>query len=269
MCPPLLWAWNLSVFVQLDALFNVLIRPTWSLLRPYAINLARRHLHRAVPAGALRDALTPHYEMGCKRGLLSNTFYPALTRPNVELVTSPISRITPRGLLTADGAEHAVDVLVFATGFDVIGSVAALPVLGAGGRDLRVQLRGDGESYLGVAVSGFPNFFMCLGPNTGLGHNSIIAMVECLVRLMLQLMERAEAAGPTAAIAPRAAAQSEVSARTQEALKGTVWGACSSWYNQQGLRNTTMWPWTVTAYWWRTLWPRGADFEVSVDGVVR
>jgi len=267
VCPPLLWAWNMSVFVQLDLTFHVLIRPAWSFLRPYAINLARRHLHRAVPPGALRDALTPHYEMGCKRVLLTNEFYPALTRPNVALVTSPIERITPRGLLTADGAEHAVDVLVFATGFDVIGSVSALPVLGAGGKDLRAQLRGDGESYLGVAVSDFPNFFMCLGPNTGLGHNSIIAMVECQVRLMLQLMERAEAAGPTAAIAPRAAAQGAVSARTQEALKGTVWGACRSWYNQQGTRNVSMWPWTVTSYWWRTLWPRGADFEVTVDGV--
>ena len=266
VCPPLLWAWNLSVFVQLDAMFHILIRPTWSMMRPYAIELARRHLRRAVPAGPLRDALTPHYEMGCKRVLLSNDFYPALTRPNVELVTSPITRITPRGLLTADGAEHPVDVLVYATGFDVIGSVAALPIIGAGGRDLREQLRGDGESYLGVGVAGFPNFFMCLGPNTGLGHNSIIAMVECQVRLMLPLMERAEAAGPTAAIAPRAAAQKELSARTQDALKTTVWGACSSWYNNQGKHNTTMWPWTVTAYWWETLWPRYADFEVTVDG---
>jgi cation diffusion facilitator CzcD-associated flavoprotein CzcO len=172
--------------------------------------------------------------------------------------------------VTADGAEHAVDVLVFATGFDVIGSVAALPVFGAGGADLRERLRGDGESYLGVAVAGFPNLFMCLGPNTGLGHNSIIAMVECQVRMMLQLMERAEAAGPTAAIAPRAAAQRAVSEQTQAALKHTVWGACNSWYNQQqkeGTKNVTMWPWTVTTYFWRTFWARRADFEVTVDGV--
>jgi cation diffusion facilitator CzcD-associated flavoprotein CzcO len=251
------------LFALLDVNFFALIRPlTW--LRPLAVGLAQRHLRAQVPEGALRDALTPRYEMGCKRVILSDAFYPALCQPNVALVTSPIERVTARGLRTADGAEHAVDVLVFATGFDVIGSVTSLDVRGAGGADLRAHMRdGGGDSYLGICVAGFPNFFMCLGPNTGLGHNSIIAMVECQARFMLQCMARAEAAGATAAIAPTAAAQRASADRVQAALGKTVWTSCASWYNQQGGRIIAMWPWTVAAYWWATLWPNLSHFEVG------
>ena len=261
--PPLMWLYHALLFALLDANFYAVIRPIFC-LRPLALLLARRHLRAQVPLGALREALTPRYEMGCKRILLSDDFYPALQRANVALVTASIERVTPRGVRTADGVEHAVDVLVLATGFDVVGSVAALDVRGARGATLRERLtRGAGESYLGVALADFPNLFLCLGPNTGLGHNSIIAMVECQTRLMLQLMARAEAAGPAAAVAPTAAAQRDAAERTQAALRGTVWSTCASWYNQQGGHNLAMWPWTVTAYWWATLWPNWSHYHLG------
>ena len=260
LCPPLLWAYHMLLFAVLDAQYYALIEPL-ACLRPVAAWLARRHLRAQVRDEALRAALAPPYAIGCKRVLLSDDFYPALCAPHVKLVTAPVAAITPAGVRTADGAEHAVDVLVYATGFDVVGSVAALDVRGAGGADLRSRLKAGAASYLGLAFADFPNFFMCVGPNTGLGHNSIIAMIECQARFIRACVARAVAAGPRASLAPRARAQEAWADATQARLRGTVWAGCNSWYNNQGGKNITMWPGTVTQYWWATLWPRWADFD--------
>ncbi|HZV63300.1 MAG TPA: NAD(P)/FAD-dependent oxidoreductase, partial [Telluria sp.] len=140
--------------------------------------MARRHLARQVGDPRLRAALTPDYALGCKRILLTNTWYPALCRPNVTLLTGAIRAIGARGIVTAQGEERAVDVIVFGTGFDVEHTMGAIDLRGRGGLSLHATSDGALEAYKGCTLAGFPNFFMIAGPNTGLGHNSMIYMIE-------------------------------------------------------------------------------------------
>jgi cation diffusion facilitator CzcD-associated flavoprotein CzcO len=135
--------------------------------------LARRYLASRVRDPELRAKLTPKYTLGCKRILLSNDYYETLQRPNVEVVTGGIERVTPKGVLTKGGVERTLDALVLATGFQASEAVAPFDVRGRGGRSLESEWAGGAEAYLGASVAGFPNFFMIIGPNTGLGHNSM------------------------------------------------------------------------------------------------
>src|SRR5262249_51243092 len=143
-----------------------------------ASKLARKFIQMSVPDPELRRKLVPRYTMGCKRILLSNDYYPALNRDNVELVTEGIQAITERGVLTADGKERALDALVYATGFQAAEAVAPYAITGRGGRDLNEAWRDGAEAFLGTTISGFPNLFLIVGPNTGLGHSSMVFMIE-------------------------------------------------------------------------------------------
>ena len=147
--------------------------------------MARRHLEKQVADPALRARLTPDYTIGCKRILLSSTYYPALQRPNVDLVTDHITEITETGVVTADGTAHPADVIIYGTGFKVVESVTTLNVAGRDGRKLTPE---NLEAYHGVTVAGFPNFFMLLGPNTGLGHTSVVFMIESQVQHVLSCL---------------------------------------------------------------------------------
>ncbi len=138
----------------------------------------RKHLREQVPDPALRAKLTPRYRIGCKRTLISNEYYPALQHPNVEVVTDSIAQVTPYGIVTADGAEREVDTIILGTGFHVTDMPVAEWVHGRGGRTLDDVWRGSPQAYLGSTISGFPNMFMLVGPNTGLGHNSLVFMIE-------------------------------------------------------------------------------------------
>src|SRR5215471_5823679 len=141
------------------------------------MQLWRRQLS-AVADPRLREKCMPGYVMGCKRVLFSNDWYPTLNRPNVDLVTDPIERIVPGGLVTADGVTRQADVIIYGTGFRTLDFLAPMEVTGLGGRRLEDRWREGAEAYLGISVSGFPNFFMLYGPNTNLGGNSIIYMLE-------------------------------------------------------------------------------------------
>ncbi len=147
-------------------------------LAKYAARGAARHLEEQVPDPDLRRRLTPHYALGCKRVLLSNDYYPALTRPNVELVTDPIGRVTADAVVTADGTAHPVDTIILGTGFAVSEPPIARGIVGADGRTLAQHWAGSPTAYLGSTVAGFPNLFVIVGPNTGLGHSSMIFMME-------------------------------------------------------------------------------------------
>jgi cation diffusion facilitator CzcD-associated flavoprotein CzcO len=156
------------------------------------MQLWRRQL-RVVTDPELRDKCIPDYVMGCKRVLFSNDWYPTLARPNVELVTDPIERIAPGGVVTASGATRPADVIIYGTGFKTLDFLAPMSVTGLGGRRLHETWREGARAYLGITVSGFPNFFMLYGPHTNLGGNSIIYMLEgqiAYVRGALQALER-------------------------------------------------------------------------------
>ncbi len=140
--------------------------------------MARHHLRKAVPDKALREKLTPRYRFGCKRVLLSDDYYPALQRRDVTLETGSIARIRADGVEMVDGTVHALDALVFATGFDVLGGSLRTEIVGREGRRLSEAWSDGMQAFQGITVAGFPNYFIMLGPNTGIGHNSIIAMIE-------------------------------------------------------------------------------------------
>ena len=206
--------------------------------------LALRHLEAQVPDPELRARLTPSYEPGCKRLLPSNDFYPALTQPNVSLVTSAIDSIGPRGIVTADGEEHPVDVIVMATGFRVTSHPYFERVRGRDGRSLADVWAEKGmQAYRGTTVSGFPNLFVMTGPNTGLGHTSVVVMIEAQIPYLLGALRTLTREG-AAAVDVRPEVQADYNRRIQVGLKGTIWntGGCASWYLDRLGRNTTLWP---------------------------
>ncbi len=205
--------------------------------------LALRYLHHQVKAPALRAKLTPDYVLGCKRVLISNDYYPALTRPNVEVVTDGIREITARGVVDLAGRERPVDAIIFGTGFAVHDYLGGVHVIGRGGEDLAARWRDNPEAYLGTMTHGFPNFFTLLGPNVGLGHNSIIFMLECQVRLVMSTL-RALWAQDGALVEPRVEAVRAYNDELQRRLTGTVWsaGGCRSWYLNEHGKNTTLFP---------------------------
>jgi cation diffusion facilitator CzcD-associated flavoprotein CzcO len=214
-------------------------------LRPPVMRLAQRialrNLRSAVADPALRARLTPDYAMGCKRVLKSNTYYPALTRANVDVVTDPIAEVRPGGIVTRDGVEHEVDTIIFGTGFHVTDLPISERVRGRDGRSLAEVWQGSPQAYRGTTVAGFPNLFLLLGPNTGLGHNSVVLMIESQIEYILGALKTLQHAR---SIEPRAQAQRAFTAAVDRRMAKTVWatGGCSSWYIDKTGRNSTLWP---------------------------
>jgi cation diffusion facilitator CzcD-associated flavoprotein CzcO len=228
-------------FWRHDARAIAFTRAPWLLkwLRPVFL----LPLHRQVRDPVLRRQLTPNFLLGCKRVLLSNEFYPALCRDNVTLVTDTIERITPRGIRMADGKDHRLDVIIACTGFHAAEAGVPFPVTGREGHDLNAVWVDAATAYLGTTVHGFPNLFLMTGPNTGLGHNSVIGIIEAqaghVLAALAELSRR-----PGAAMDVRADVQRAYNVQLQSRLARTVWntGGCSSWYLTRGGINTTLWP---------------------------
>jgi cation diffusion facilitator CzcD-associated flavoprotein CzcO len=227
---------------------------------------AREWLRSQVRDPALREALTPDYPVGCKRILISDDYYASLERPNVEVVTSPIERVTPRGIATRDGRERPVDTLVFATGFETTSFLAPLGIEGLGGRKLQEVWRDGAEAYLGIAAAGFPNLFMLYGPNTNLGHNSILFMIECQVSYVVRCL-RELARRDLAWLDVRADVQERYNRELQERLRKTAWAAgCTSWYKTEAGKITNNWSGFTLDYWRRTLRPDWSAFHAKARG---
>ncbi|GAA2884166.1 NAD(P)/FAD-dependent oxidoreductase [Streptosporangium fragile] len=225
-------------------------------LRRHALD----HLRAQVPDPALRAKLTPSYPIGCKRVVIDSEFYPALTRPDVDVVTDRITRIVPGGVETAAGLREA-DVIVYATGFQTSDPLAPVEVTGRGGRRLAEAWREGAEAYLGIAVPGFPNLFLLYGPNTNLGHNSIIFMIECQVRYVLGCLAHIAARGP---MEVRPEAMAAWRRNLDRAMADMVWQAgCTSWYKNAAGRVTNNWPATATLYRRITRAPRPAAFRFA------
>jgi cation diffusion facilitator CzcD-associated flavoprotein CzcO len=225
---------------------------------------ARRHLAHQVADPVLRAKLTPDYQIGCKRILLSNDYYPSLQRDNVELVTEPVARVRRDGIVTRDGVEHPVDTIIFGTGFRVAANLTALKLVGRGGEDLAgVWAREGAGAHLGMTVAGFPNLFLLVGPNTGLGHASMVFMIEAQVRYILQAL-RIIRHEDVRYLDVRPRIQRAFVDRVQGRLTGSVWqSGCLSWYLDARGRNVTIWPDYTWRYWLATRRLRRSDFHIA------
>jgi cation diffusion facilitator CzcD-associated flavoprotein CzcO len=205
--------------------------------------LARRHLNAQVKDPRLRAKLTPNYRLGCKRILGSSDYYPALTQPNVEVVGDSISRVRKQGIVTADGTSREVDTIIFGTGFHVTDNPMMSMVRGREGTTLAEVWKGSPQAYLGMTVPGFPNGFLIVGPNTGLGNNSIVFMIEAQVRYVIGALKAMERHG-LSTIETRPEVHAAFQDEVQQRMPGSVWtdGGCKSWYLDANGRNTTLWP---------------------------
>lgn len=229
-----------------------------------AQKLAKLNIDKHVKDPQLRRKLTPDYTLGCKRVLVSNDYYPALTRDNVDVQTGGVREVTERGIVDGSGVEHEVDAIIFGTGFHVVDAFDHLDITGENGRNLSKEWASEGmRTHLGMSVSGFPNLFFLLGPNTGLGHNSVVFMIESQIRYVSQairLVDRSDAE----AIGVRSDVQDRFNADIQRRLRKGVWtqGGCTSWYlDAQGV-NRTIWPGFTWRYWLQTRKVDPADFEL-------
>lgn len=211
----------------------------------------RQYLEETIADPELRAKLTPDYPIGAKRILFTDDYFEALARPNVDVVTTRVARITPAGIVREDGAEEAVDAIIYGTGFRSNPFLHPMQVTGREGQTLRAAWADGAQAYLGLTVSGFPNFFMMYGPNTNLGHNSIIVMIEAQTRYILDALARLER-GDARAVDLKPEALARYNETLQARLKEMVWSAVgASWYLDHG-RSTNNWAGRTTEYIRRT-----------------
>jgi hypothetical protein len=228
------------------------------LLGAHVERLARRSMRCAVADPRLAEALIPDYPIGGKRILISDDYYQALGRPNVEVVSAPIDHLTPDAVVTRDGRERRADVLIFATGFETTSFLAPMRIEGLDQRPLADEWKEGAHAYLGLCVAGFPNFFMMYGPNTNLGHNSILFMLECQARYIVACV-RELAERDLAWLDLRRSVMEDYNRRLQRELSRTVWAATErSWYKTASGLITNNWSGSTLRYWWKT---RRVDFR--------
>jgi cation diffusion facilitator CzcD-associated flavoprotein CzcO len=249
--PPLQRAVRAGVYLSRELLVPGLVyRPQ---ILKVVEKVARRHIADQVPDPALRAAVTPDYTIGCKRILPSNKWYPALGRENVELVTGAITEVTPTGYVTTDGTAHEVDTIIFATGFHVTDIPLADIVTGKDDQRLADVWQRSPQAYRGTAIAGFPNLFLLVGPNVGLGHNSIVFMIEAQITYVLGALDQMRARG-AGRVEVKQGALEAYNAHLQSKMGQTVWnsGGCASWYIDAEGRNTTIWPDFTFRFWKQT-----------------
>jgi cation diffusion facilitator CzcD-associated flavoprotein CzcO len=224
---------------------------------------ALRFLERSVADPVLREKLTPDYRIGCKRIVLSDDYLPSLGQSNVELVTQPIREIRSASLVTADGAEHVADTIICGTGFRVTDLPLAHFIRGREGRTLADSWQGSPKAHFGTMVAGYPNLFLLLGPNTGLGHTSVIIMVESQLKIVLGALDHMRKRG-VRTVEPRPEAQARFVAEIEKRMQGSVWtsGGCASWYIDATGRNSTLWPGFTFSFMQRARF-RPAEYENS------
>ena len=251
-----------TVYAALETLAFALMHPRVARLPQ---RVAERNLVRQVEDPALRAALTPHYTLGCKRILYSNTYLPALQRDNVQVATTPVVRVLPHAVVGGDGVEHPVDTIILGTGFHVTDQPIADRIAGRDGLTLAARWKGSPQAYDTVTVNGFPNLFLLLGPNSGLGHTSVVIMAEAGIDHLLAAMAHLRATG-AAAMEPSAAAQDAFVREVDRRMQGSVWtaGGCQSWYLDQTGRNSALWPGYTMPFRRRLRTLRPADYELTL-----
>ena len=219
-----------------------------------------KNIEKGIKDPELRKKVTPTFEIGCKRILISNTYYPALDADNVDLVTDGIAKITGDAIVTKDGVERPIDVLIVATGFFTTELPITEHITGRTGQTLAEKWRETGmAAYKGTTVAGFPNLFFIVGPNTGLGHSSMVFMIESQVTYIVDAI-RTMRAHDYGTVDVSDAVLADYNADVQKRMKRTVWttGGCASWYLDAHGNNTTLWPRTTFAF-------RGETAKFDVD----
>jgi cation diffusion facilitator CzcD-associated flavoprotein CzcO len=235
------------------------------LLAPFRA-LARRQITKAIKDGELRAKVTPSDEVGCKRLMLTDEWYPTLTKPNVELITDRIAEVTPSGIRLEDGSERPADVLVLATGFQTHGFVAPMEIVGAGGRTLAEEWAQVPRAYLGMSVPGFPNMFLLYGPNTNGGTGSVVYVIEAAVNHVIAALGELERTHERQIEIRRQTAE-DFDRELRAALAGSVWHTgCTNWYVDENGNDPNQWPWLWSTYRRRTarLEPRAYEFSTHV-----
>jgi cation diffusion facilitator CzcD-associated flavoprotein CzcO len=222
--------------------------------------IVRAHLDRQLPDPVLRAKVTPLYKIGCKRVLISNDYYPALMRDNVELITTGASALTETGVVDGEGVVREADAVIYATGFKPFDVISEAEIVGAGGKSLNEEWKAGPAGYLGTVTSGFPNFFTLMGPNSGLGHNSMIYIIESQIRFVMDALRRLDQRG-AAGLDVRAEVQDAFNEALQQKLEHSVWGSgCASWYLSADGKNHTLWPDYTFRFRARTKRVREEDF---------
>jgi cation diffusion facilitator CzcD-associated flavoprotein CzcO len=230
-----------------------------------AERIARRHIRKHIEDPVLRRKVVPDYTMGCKRVLVSNDYYPALTRENVDVVTEGVKEVREHSIVDNAGVEHEVDAIIYGTGFHVTDAFDDLDIVGRNGRHLGKEWSSEGmRTHLGITVSGFPNLFFLLGPNTGLGHNSVVFMIESQISYVADAVRMVERAGAKS-LEAREDVQERFNADIQRKLGKGIWtqGGCKSWYLDAKGVNRTIWPGFTWRYWLDTRKVKPTDFELS------
>lgn len=258
LVPGLRWLHRQAIFWQLE--LRVLAFTEQPVLMRLLELEGRRHIAKSIRDPELRRLLTPTYRPGCKRILLSNDYYPALAQPNVEVIGEAVREVGPHGITLVDGRSIELDAIVYGTGFTVHDYLGGIRVAGRGGRSLNDEWAHGAEAYLGTTVAGFPNLFTIVGPNTGLGHNSMIVMIEGQARYARRAIERIRDRA-LAAIEVRPEVQTAYNAWIQRRNARTIWASgCKSWYLDERGRNTTLWPGFASAFRVKTASLRTSDF---------
>lgn len=220
-----------------------------------------RHLEQQVSDPALRAKLTPHYPMGCKRILISNDYFPALVQPQVEVVNQAIREVSKRGIITADGTEREVDVLIYGTGFAASDFLAPMHIRGLAGLPLNQAWKAGAEAYKGISVNGFPNLFLLYGPNTNLGHNSIIYMLESQFPYVLDCLAKLDQG--VRYLDVRQPAQALWNQQVQQDIEHSVWEqGCNSWYKNAAGKHSNNWSGFTFSYRRHTRRPQWSDYDL-------
>jgi cation diffusion facilitator CzcD-associated flavoprotein CzcO len=240
---------------------SAMTRHRW-ILAPFRA-VARWQINRAIKDPELRRKVTPSDEVGCKRIMLTDDWYPTLAQPNVDVITDAIAEVTPHGLRTADGAERSADAIVLATGFKTHGFVAPMEIAGDGGRALSDAWGDVPRAFLGLTVPGFPNLFLLYGPNTNGGSGSVISVIESGMAHVIEAMKRLQTTGARR-IEVRPEAADEFDRELRDALSRTVWHTgCTNWYVDENGNDPNQWPWSWTEYRRRTATVDPAAYELS------
>lgn len=213
-------------------------------LMRFVEKIARGHIRKQIKDPVLRQKVTPDYTIGCKRVLISNDYYPALAQANVELITTGIREVRAHSVITSDGSERKVDAIIFGTGFQATDPIPPKAIFGRNGQDLFEAWKHGPEAYKGATVAGFPNLFLIVGPNTGLGHSSMVFMIESQVAYVMDALKKMRQADKQV-FEVKADRQAAFNAKLQGKTAGTVWttGGCKSWYlHPESGKNVTLWP---------------------------
>ncbi len=232
---------RLGIYLAHESSVGAFVKHPWQF--KLAQRLVLRTLKKTIHDETLRAKLTPTYVMGCKRVLLSNDFYPALSRPNTTVIAAGLAKVDGSTLIAGDGSAHEADVMVFATGFHAVDTPIAKHIYGTSGRNLAEHWAGNPRALRGTTVAGFPNLFLIIGPNTVLGHSSMVHVIESQLSYVIDYLRVLDRQG-VAALDVRPEAQDRWCAEVERRMATTVWatGGCVSWYLNEVGRNPTLWP---------------------------